>query len=214
MYQELQQYLILYRQLPVPGVGTFVVDRKPADIDFANRVVNPPQFSINFEPREVSISRKLYAWLAASLGVSERDAVIRFNDFSFDLKARVQAGEDLNWAGVGRLSKGLAGEIKFETEVKDMPVGAPVPAVKVIREKAEHTVRVGEDQRSSFEMLERLVPATAKRQPLWAVALIVALAAFVFIAVYFSVNGFSASSASNKAKLTPAADSPSQRTVR
>lgn len=214
MYQELQQYLVLHRQLPVPGIGTFVINRTPADIDFANRVVNPPVFSIGFEPGDATISRRLYSWLAAVLHVSERDAVIRFNDFIYELKSRVQAGEKLVWAGVGTLSKGLGGEIRFETDVMDIRAGEPVPAVKVLREKAEHTVRVGEDQRSSAEMLERLLPSQAKKQPLWAIALIVALIAFVFIAVYFSTNGFEASSAGNQKKLEPTPAAPTQRSIR
>ncbi len=214
MFQELHQYLILHRQLQIPGVGTLMLVRKPADIDFANRVVNPPAFSIVFDAGEATVSRKLYNWLAAVLGISERDAVIRFNDFTYDLRSRVQSGEVLDWSGVGKLSKGLGGEIRFESELIDQPAGEPVPAVKVLREKAEHTVRVGEDQRSSAEMLERLLPGETRRQPFWAIALVIALIAFVFIAVYFSVNGFEARSAANKSKLSPAPDVPTQRSIR
>ena len=117
------------------------------------------------------------------------------------------AGEKLEWDGVGTLSKGLAGEIRFEAALKGLAVGTPVPANKVIRENAEHTVRVGEDQKTSTEMLERLVPADEKRSYWWAAALVIGLLAFVFIAWYFSSNGFKTSSTGTT---SPARKTPKQ----
>ncbi|MEI9912027.1 MAG: hypothetical protein WDO71_21700 [Bacteroidota bacterium] len=40
MYQELYAYLILHRQLNVPGIGTFLVERKPAETEFTHKQIN------------------------------------------------------------------------------------------------------------------------------------------------------------------------------
>jgi hypothetical protein len=203
VYGELYQYLILHKQLDVPGIGTFLLERKPADIDFVNKVVNPPAFTVALHHGSTTPSKKVFNWLATSLSISERDALIRFNDFALDLKNKILTGDKLQWSGVGTLSKGMAGEIRFEASMKDMKAGTPVPAVKVIREHAEHTVRVGEQQKTSSQMIEMLAPAEGKKNYWWAVALIAGLVAFIFISLYFSSNGFNTSATGNQQKLAP-----------
>src|SRR5882672_2379703 len=109
MYGELYQYLVLNKQLNIPGIGTFMLERRPADIDFANKLINPPSFHIALHHGNMVPSKKLFSWLSLVFDISERDAVIRFNDFVFDLKDQVMAGHKLHWQGIGILSKGLAG---------------------------------------------------------------------------------------------------------
>jgi len=205
MYGELYQYLILHKQLNIPGIGTFLLERKPADIDFVNKIVNPPAFTVALHHGNATPSKKVFNWLASTLDISERDALIRFNDFAVDLKNRILTGDKLQWNGIGTLSKGMAGEIRFEASLKDMKTGTPVPAIKVIREHAEHTVRVGEQEKTSSEMIEMLAPAgeEEKKTYWWGIALIAGLLAFIFIALYFSSKGLNTSAAGNQQKLEP-----------
>lgn len=198
MYGELYQYLVLHKRLSLPGIGTFQVERKPADIDFANKVVNPPSYSIALHHGVTGPSRKLFDWLSRAFDIPEREAISRFNDFAFDIKEQVMSGRRLEWSGVGVLSKGLAGEIRFEPSVSDWTLGTPVPAVKVIREKAEHTIRVGESQKTSTEMLELLNPAASRRSYAWVVALVLLILSFIFIAWYFSQQGLDPSVSGNR----------------
>ena len=163
MYGELYQYLVLHKQLNIPGIGTFQVERKPADIDFIGKVVNPPAYTVALHHGNTTASKKVFSWLSDVFNISERDALSRFNDFAFELRDKVMAGDKLQWDGVGVLSKGLAGEIRFDASLKGMTIGEPIPANKVIRENAQHTVRVGEDQKTSAEMMERLVPDRRKK---------------------------------------------------
>lgn len=203
MYGELYQYLILHKQLNIPGVGTFLVERKPADIDFINKIVNPPAYTIALHHGITTPSTNVFSWLASTLNISEPDALTQFNDFVLDIKNKVIAGEKLQWNGVGTLSKGMAGEIRFEASLKDMKAGTPVPAIKVIREDAQHSVRVGEDEKTSSEMIEILAPGEQKKTNWWGIALIAGLLAFIFIALYFSSKGLNTSSAANQQKLVP-----------
>ena len=203
MYGELYQYLILHKQLTIPGIGTFLLERKPANIDFVNKIADPPAYTVALHHGNTTPSKNIFNWLASVLDISERDALNRFNDFAVDIKDRVLAGDKLQWNGIGILSKGMAGEIRFESSLKDMKAGTPVPAIKVIRENAEHTVRVGEQQKTSSEMIEILAPAEEKKTNWWGIALVAGLLAFIFIALYFSSKGLTASSAANQQKLTP-----------
>ena len=207
MYGELYQYLVLHKQLNIPGIGTFLVERKPADIDFVGKIVNPPAYTIALHHGNTTPSKKVFNWLSDVFNISERDALSRFNDFAFELRDKVMAGDKLQWDGIGTLSKGLAGEIRFDASLKGMSIGEPIPANKVIRENAQHTVRVGEDQKTSTEMIEWLSPAEEKKSYWWAAALIIGLLAFVFIAWYFSTKGLNTTSTGNQQKLEPQKES-------
>ena len=203
MYAELYQYLIQYKQLPVPGIGTFLVERIPAAINFPERKIEPPVYGVSLQPVSNSPSKSFFIWLGAALQVSDREAVIRYNDFAFDLKSQLSGGDIVNWNGVGQLSKGLAGDIKFIPQEK-RSLESSVKAEKVMREKAEHMVRVGEDEKTSAEMTELLSHTDEKKSYWWAYALIVIVLSVMFIGWHFSENGISMSSTSNSRKLVPA----------
>lgn len=203
MYAELYQYLVQYKQLPVPGIGTFLVERIPAAVNFPERKIEPPVYGVSLQPVSNSPSKSFFIWLGAALQVSDREAVIRYNDFAFDLKSQLSGGDIVNWNGVGQLSKGLAGDIKFIPQEK-RSLESSVKAEKVMREKAEHMVRVGEDEKTSAEMTELLSHTDEKKSYWWAYALIVIVLSVMFIGWYFSENGISMSSTSNSKKLVPA----------
>src|SRR6218665_612555 len=189
MYKELYQYLVLYRQLNIPGVGVFQLERKPADLDFDNKVVNPPSYTVALYHGNELMPAKQLNWLADALNISEVDVPERVSNFASNLKSEIFSGKKLEWNGIGTLSKGLAGEIRFEASLKDSPAGQPIPAAKVIREKAAHTVRVGEDERTSEEMIEMLNLDEKKRSYEWIMTLIVAVLAVAFLVWHFMQSG-------------------------
>jgi hypothetical protein len=197
MYVELYQYFVLHKRLNIPGIGTFLLERKPAVSDFPNKIILPPSMSIALHHGNATPSKNFFTWLADTLKISDRDAVIRFNDFAFELKRKLSAGDRVQWDGVGTLSSGLAGEIRFESALKNAAIEVPVKAEKVIRENAEHTVRVGEDERTSVQMLEWLNQPQVKRNYWWALALVVGLLMTMFLGWYFSEKGIKTSSTGN-----------------
>lgn len=202
MYAELYQYLILNKELPVPGIGTFLLERKPAQGDFPNRQIIPPVYSVTLQQNVSSPSKNFFGWLGNALEVTDRDAIIRFNNFVFDMKRQITGGDIIQWSGVGTLSKGLTGEIKFTGAAVASPE-TPVAAEKVIREKAEHMVRVGEDERSSAEMTAALAKTVIKRSYWWIPALMIFILAAGFTGWYFYANGIDVSSAGNTMKFAP-----------
>lgn len=210
MYPELYQYLLLNKNLPVPGVGTFLLERKPAQVDFPNRQVLPPVYSLALDTTNDHPSKKIFNWLATALGITPHDAVIRYNDFAFGMKKQVEAGDVIDWAGVGVLKKGLAGELRFNPSVPSVQE-LPLPAIKVLREKAEHTVRVGEEEKTAAEMETMLAQAPEKKSYWWAYALIIGLLSLVFIGWYLSEHGVDTLSVANGKKLVPAEETPSYK---
>lgn len=213
MYKELYQFLILHKQLPVPGIGTFLLERNPATGDFPNKKIIPPVYSVALKPAVNTPSKKFFYWLSAALNVSDREAIIHFNDFAFEIKKKINAGDVINWNGIGTLSKGFAGEVKFTPVYKPLDFDRPVTAEKMIRQRAEHFVRVGEDERTSTQMSELLSQPTEKRNYWWAYAIVVSLIATMFLGWYFSEHGLNVPSTGNQKKFVPAMPAPTKKSL-
>lgn len=213
MYGTLYQYFILHKQLNVPGIGTFQLERKPAVSDFPNKLIYPPSYAISLHHSNASPAMNFFGWLGKALDINDREAVIRFNDFAFELKRKILSGDRVKWDGVGTLSSGLAGEIRFESAFKEVIAVEPVKAEKVIRDKSEHTVRVGEDEKTSAEMLEYLNQPAEQKNYWWAMALAIGLLTTMFLGWYFSNKGLSVDATGVSKKIAPVQSTPTYRTV-
>ncbi|MCR6719481.1 MAG: hypothetical protein NVV59_04130 [Chitinophagaceae bacterium] len=201
MYSELRKYLLLHQELPIPGIGTLMLERQPASFDFPNRQILPPSYQVGFREGQVQPSRRLYDWLAQGLGISERDAIMRFNDFVFELRERLNKGEKLEWQGIGQLNKGLGGVWHFKPETDSITEGEPIHADKVLRDQASHSVRVGEDERTSEQMRAYLQADPARKNVAWALALVLLIISFIILGIYLSSNGLKPASSGNKSKI-------------
>ncbi len=202
MYSELYTYLIKNNKLTLPGVGTFLLDKRPASVDFPNRKAEAAAWSVSLV-QEMNVPGDFYSWLAAVSGITAREAVVRFNDFVFDLKKRINEGTVVNWSGIGTISKGLAGEMRFVAESTPLFQEQPVIAEKVIRDKAEHMVRVGEMERTSDEMTEMLNQPEKSKSLWWVWAAVLALLSVLFIGWHLSEKGVDVSATGNGGKLLP-----------
>lgn len=190
MFAELYRYGITYKNLPVPGIGTFTWETIPAKTDFPNKLLYPPSYRVQFDNDTYVPGAYFFQWLGQNLSVSGRDAVFRFNDFAFDLKKQISEGAVVNWKGVGTLQKGLAGEMKFTPELPEILLQEPVPAEKIIRGNAEHMVRVGEEQRSSAEMTALLNKTGSKKRTYDIyIAWTLLVMAVLFVGWHFYQNG-------------------------
>lgn len=212
MYAELYQYLLQYKKLAVPGVGTFLLERNPASIDFLNKQALPPRYSFKLDAAAKNPSKSFFNWLGAALHVTDLDAIIQFNNFVFDIKKQLAEGAVIKWKGVGEIKKGLDGGIRFNTAEPHFSE-QQVPAIKVLRHKVEHTVRVGEDHKTSVEMIEMLSHTEEKRSYWWAWGLVLGLLAVLFLGWYFSENGVDPDATANKKKLVLPASTATYRQV-
>ncbi len=213
MYNQLYQYFIQHKELSVPGIGTFLLERKPAAVDFPNKLIMPPSYSVNLQFPSAAPSTGFFSWMANTLQISDREAVVRFNDFAFEMKQQVLNGTVINWNGIGSLHKGLAGEVKFDAALKEIAFEKPLRAEKVIREVSDHFVRVGEDERTSAQMAEILNKEEEKKATWWAWALVAGILAIIFLGWYFSVNGVSVLSTANTIKSVPAETNTSYQLI-
>lgn len=202
MYKELFQFLLLHKELPVPGIGTFLLERSSASVDFPNKQITAPSYQVSLSPDVEVPGKGFFHKLSGLLHQSTKDTVMQFNDFAFDLTKQVINGAVIDWNGIGILQNGLAGDIKL-LPASDWSLQAPVPAEKVIRERADHMVRVGEDEMTSAEMTEILNQPEEKKSYWWVYAMIIGILSVIFIGWHLSENGVDLKATGNSTKLSP-----------
>lgn len=189
MYQQLYRYLVQNQQLQLPGIGTLAIQQADAEMNIADHSVTAGTYQLDFhKDNTVTVPAKLYNWLAGVSGITEREAIVQYNDFVFDLQQQLKNGATINWQQVGVLTAGLGGEIKFESAVKQYAAGYAVTAHKVKREQALHTIRVGEQEKTSAEMIEMLAPQTATRDAWMIVAYVLLGLSLAFVAWYLATK--------------------------
>ena len=222
MYELVYKFLVKYRTIELPGIGTFMLRVQPAQSRFVDQSFLPPKYYVEFEqdravadvePHEhatvtqerIAPSRKVFSWIAVSYGLTERDAIIRFNDFLFELRKELDAGKKIVWSGIGTLEKDGDGDIKFAGDKNGLPWLQQTVAKKVIRGNAEHTMLVGETEKTSAQMSEILLNPRSikdKRAYWWVWPLAVIIAIFIFLGWYFSEHGVSGSATGNNHKVS------------
>jgi hypothetical protein len=198
MQDTLYEFLLLNKKLSLPGIGTISLSQNSAQHDLPNKQFTAPSFYFIIGSRNDKPSKKLFDWLSASLNITEWDAIKSVNDFSFALKKKLSENGEVNWENVGMIRRDNNGDLKLDQQNILLQSEQPVTAEKVIRVKAEHTVLVGEREKTSVEMEEYFAGSPAKKNYSWLIAVILTVLAVMFIGWYFSEKGFSTSSAGNQ----------------
>lgn len=145
------EYLSTTNRLPLLGVGELLMERIPAQIDLPGRQIIPPAFLLTFHATPAN-AEELINWLAAKWGLDQQQAELKYTQFINNWKAALIDDKLVAWKGLGTWQASGEQVLSFQPEMNPAYEGLPVPAQKVLRENAEHQVRVGEEHRSSVEM--------------------------------------------------------------
>lgn len=197
MQNTLYEFLLVNKKLSLPGIGTISLRQNSSQLDLPNKRFSPPSYYYVIESKVDTPSKKLFEWLSSSYGISEWDAVKSLNDFSFSVRNKLSEAGEMNWEGVGTFRRDESGNLKLDPASITLQNQQPVHAEKVIREKFEHTVLVGEQEKSSVEMAEYFAEEAPKKNYGWIIAVVLTVLAVMFIGWYFSAKGFTPSSAGN-----------------
>jgi hypothetical protein len=198
MQDSLYEFLLLNKKLSLPGIGTISLCQTPAQHDIPNKQFIAPSSFFTIDPGNDKPSKKLFDWLSSSLNITEWEAIKYVNDFSFDLKKKLAEYGEASWEKVGVIRRNDKGDLGLDPQNISLQSESAVTAEKVIRVKAEHTVLVGEKEKTSVEMEEYFAGSPAKKNYIWLIAVILTVLAVMFIGWYFSEKGFSTSSAGNQ----------------
>jgi nucleoid DNA-binding protein len=183
MQQLIHKYFALNRSVSLPGIGSFIVETQNAKLDFIDKTLYPPVHSIRFDKRDVH-DEKFYHFLSRETGVEETNAIENFKQFSTELKTRLENDHALTLEGIGTLTKNKFGYefVEDNTIQKYFPV---ITAERIIRQNAEHTVKVGEQERTSTQMHKHFQQRKIKEDNWFVHALILGAIGIVAIALYY-----------------------------
>jgi hypothetical protein len=158
----------------LPGIGTLTLVIHTAESDFPNKQIKAPAEEIVFSPGQPG--EKLFN---------------EFSAISELMKKKLEQEGLVEITGIGMFTKTIDGNIAFTPVIPDENLQQPVTAVRVIRERSEHAMLVGDKETTNKMMTEFLNEETpaAKKWKLWAI--ILGVAALLLLAIYLYLNGFS-----------------------
>ncbi len=197
--ESLYSYLLQSRQLPIPGLGTILVERKPAQTDFVNKQLLPPSFSFKFDKYFDAPDKEFFTFLAAQNEMADYEAIRWYNEWSYDLRNKIRTDNPVELEKVGTLKKDLSGDIVF---VPAAPIDLslePVAAERVIRQNAKHTVLVGDRELTNEEAADSLMEDEGKESKAWWIITIVLTTILLLILFFkFYQNGLNTGAIGNQ----------------
>lgn len=198
MYSIFYQYLLLHKQLCLPGIGTIQLQKTSSKFDFGDKCFTAPAYNFKMDNREQSPSKKLFEWISKVRSISDWEAIRMVNDFSFDLKNQLSATGEVSWKNVGRFLRDDKGNIILDSVLLEPESELPVIAEKVIREKAEHKILVGDNVKTAIEMEEIRHENIPKKDYGWIIAIIAIVLSIMIVGIYLSENGLALTSLGNQ----------------
>lgn len=184
MLDLLYRYLILHDHVGVPGVGSFNIVSTPANI--SGNTIHPPKQHIRFFPGSALTDKQFYQFLSLEAGLSEVDAVRKFQDFAYQLRKDLQAWPQVALNGFGILKKTTSGEIAFEPVVSVDRYFSPLTATESETARATIHEQTVTDAGNGIEVYEEDEVVRKDRWWIWALLLtVLALAAIG----YFYMQG-------------------------
>ncbi|GGA91939.1 hypothetical protein [Puia dinghuensis] len=199
MFAVLNAYLFQHRSISIPGLGTIYLETMPAAVDVADRTMLPPMYQFRFDKYFDAPDKEFFAFIANQRHILDFEAIKWYNEFAFDLRNRIKTEDEVNWEGVGVLKKDGSGNVLLEPFSSPLNFMQPTPAVRVLHQDAQHTLLVGDRERTTGEMNEwrqheEEEEGRRRGLPWWVIALIIAVAGLAFLGWYFYSHGLSTAS--------------------
>ncbi len=185
MLQQLNQYLFQFKALTLPSFGTIKLVAQPARLDVVEHLIYAPAYQPHFSTDD-DVSDHQVEYFSAALQKDEADVEAYFINAGEILMQQAEKGP-FNWSGIGTFEYN---NHKLHFNPEEAHALAPVPARRVIREGAQHTVLVGDQLIVSDPNAEAVEDGS--RRDYWVIAAwVLVVLAVLFIAYYLYQNNFS-----------------------
>jgi hypothetical protein len=199
VFEILTRYLHQNGQLYIPYIGSFEVVEQSARLEFAERLLYPPAFEVRYS-EEGHLHDTQVDYLREEWETDSTTADMRLQQFGRQLKEQLGRGS-LTWPGLGILQY-RQNRIAFEAT--PLVTLTPVEAHKVIREHAQHTVLIGEQEVQSGDVAGYIHDSARKRSVLVIIGWILLGLAILFLVYYFYKEGFNPESSGSRQKAVAA----------
>jgi nucleoid DNA-binding protein len=193
MFQIFYRYLVLYKKVSLPGIGTFHVQRKPSTLNFEKKVFEAPAYKIAFTEEAVETDKAVYSIVSSEKQVNESEAIKHFRHFAEGIQKSLVLNRRVELPGVGWLSKNDAGVLQFEAVEMPSVYFPDMATERTVREEAQQKI-VAEKTRRPVVLKQQVAAYDEIEQPVkkdywWVVAIVLAAVALAGIAYYYYQNG-------------------------
>ncbi len=179
----IQQYLLISRQCPIPGLGTFKLQIHPSIHLVAEHSFQSPKWNISFES-ECKDNDALAKFVSKDNQTSYKNALGMIQDWVSQYTSNPQS-KNIHIPGIGKLKKETDSSYSFSQD--QLAISLPdINARKIVRTDAVHQVLVGDTEHSSVYMAEQIqkTEPVVKMSMMWLWVLLIALCSFCMIAWY------------------------------
>ena len=147
----------------------------PASGDFSNKQIAAPLQEIIFTPCN-----------------GEEKLFNEFSAISELMKNKLYEEGVVELAGIGIFTKDESGDIKFTPVQLDENIQMPVTAIRVIRERSEHAMLVGDRETTNTAMSELLNEEETAKDKWWVWAIVLGAIGLLLLTIYLSQHGINA----------------------
>ena len=203
VFKQLAIYLFRQKELQIPRIGRFWVVQQPARLDVADKLILPPVFEVRFGQGPDPVPEYQLAYLAEW---SDQPVAAVHNELE-----RVGAELGSSYSISDTQVDNDAADPGYSSKALHIEGLQAIPARKVIREHAQHTVLVGEREMQSGAVREMLNATGSKRSYAIIAGWILLFLAVAAIVLLLFNNKFALSGTGNKAVITPEQPAPSYK---
>jgi hypothetical protein len=179
----LTKYLLRYRKVCIPNVGTFEIVLQSSQLNVADKCISSPVYITKHRKEEIVPDHQFHFF--TNEGMQKDSFMQDFFLFGERMKRRIQ-NSPFYWKGFGTLRR-TSETIIFVPAPIDIYSLKPVTADKVMRGTSEHNMLVGDKEMTFQEATDVLQqPAEIKRTyPLWIGWVLLALAVIAIIIILY-----------------------------
>jgi hypothetical protein len=145
VFDFLTKYLLQYKRVSIPSVGTIRLVQQPAQLDIANKLILPPSYKAEISGED-DVSEHQLDFLASCLNQEKETIWQSLDELGHRLGERMKE-EGFDWKGIGVIHSSNERIAVLSTETME-----PVVAEKLIRQDAEHRVLVGDQHLTSTQI--------------------------------------------------------------
>lgn len=193
MLRLFYKYLILNKKAAVRGIGTFYFERKPAKLDFANKVLHAPDLQVSFNPADSNTDNELIAFISKQQNISEEKAAEFYNAFTEKLQENLDKHKRAELPQIGLLLQNTEGELYFKATEVIQDYFPGVAAQRILREHVEHHSAAGNSRRTSEQTIKKPVEevheSAHSNDNWWIFAIALGIIGVATIVYYYTHNG-------------------------
>lgn len=131
MTGSLHSYLLQHKSLPLPGLGTILIERDPAYKDIARRELYPPVYHYRFDKYFDAPGKDFFSFLARQEKITDAEAILQFNEWAFRFSGSIGYERAVPFGDIGEFVKDSSGEVVFKPSGQINVFYSPVPAQRV-----------------------------------------------------------------------------------